>query len=114
MAAIAAGNSHCPLLTHKLGDPLGDTERMLAVRKARPDANEGWHPSDLKDRLSLAAEVGIEVVEQPLPAQADMHLTVLASPVPLCADEPAARGTDLPQLADRYQAVNKSSTRPAG
>ena len=112
--------SHCPLLMLKLGDPLRDTERMLAVREARldarlvADANEGWHSSDLKDRLAIAAEIGIELVEQPLPAQADMHLTDLASPVLLCADEAAAPGTDLSQLADRYQAVHIKLDKTGG
>ena len=112
MAAVAPGNSHCPLFKLKLGDltarhrthACGAPERLDARLVA--DANEGWHSSDLKDRLAVAAEVGIEVVEQPLHAQADMHLTDLASPVLLCADEAAPLGTDLfSRLADRYQAV---------
>ena len=96
MAAAAPGNSHCPLFKLKLGDltarhrthACGAPERLDARLVA--DANEGWHSSNLKDRLAIAAEIGIELVEHPLPAQADMHLTDLASPVLLCADEAAA------------------------
>ena len=120
MAEAARARPDCPLLKLKLGDAADDAERMRAVRLARPDArlvadaNEGWRPADLAPLLAVAAEVGIEVVEQPLPADADAALATLTPPVPLCADESAAPGADLSRLAGRYQAVNVKLDKTGG
>ena len=120
MADAAVEHGECPLLKLKLGDPPLDAERMRAVRAARPearlvaDATEGWRACDLDGLLAVAAEVGIEVVERPLPATADAALKNLASPVPICADEAAAPGADITRLADRYQAINIKLDKTGG
>ena len=120
MAQAAREHADCPLLKLKLGDAPGDPARMRAVRHARPDArlvadaNEGWQARDLPALLDVAAEVDIEVVEQPLPAADDGALRGFASPIPLCADESAAPGTNLLALADRYQAINIKLDKTGG
>ena len=76
MAAATAKAAHRPLLKIKLGGD-GDGSRIAAVRKAAPeselivDANEAWTPHNLEQNLAACAEVGVTLVEQPLPAGQD-------------------------------------------
>ena len=123
MAAKAAEVAHLGLLKLKLGaagDPASDAERMRAVRRARPDArlvadaNEGWASGDIERLLGVAAEVGIEVVEQPLPAGADHALRHIAKPVRICADESAHASDSLAGLVGRYDAVNIKLDKTGG
>lgn len=119
MAAKAVAAAHLPLLKLKLGGP-GDAERMRAVRRARPDArlvadaNEGWSEADLEPLLAVAAEAGIEVVEQPLPSGRDEALARIRRPVPVCADESVHASDSLAGLADRYDAVNIKLDKTGG
>ena len=52
------------------------------------DANEGWTAGGLRRaRPGAASRLGVELVEQPLPAGADEALAEMARPLPVCADE---------------------------
>jgi len=119
MAAAARSVPHLPLLKLKLGAP-GDADRMRAVRQARPDArlvadaNEGWQPSDLGHLMEVAAEAGLELIEQPLPAGDDGALATVARAVPVCADESAHTTDGLLALRDRYDAVNIKLDKTGG
>ena len=81
-----------PLLKVKIGGE-GDIARIRAVREAAPDsriildANEGWTDDNIGENLAVAAELGIALIEQPLPAGRDAILRHIAHPVPICADE---------------------------
>jgi L-alanine-DL-glutamate epimerase-like enolase superfamily enzyme len=50
--------------------------------------------------------LGVEMIEQPLPAGADAALADFAAPLPLCADESCLVAADVPALAGRYSLVN--------
>jgi L-alanine-DL-glutamate epimerase-like enolase superfamily enzyme len=120
MGAAAARASARPLLKLKLGGP-EDVERLQAVRAAAPearlivDANEGWKPADLPHLLAVAAHLGIELVEQPLPAGDDEALRHLgARPVPICADEAAHDVDGLDALVGKYDAVNIKLDKTGG
>ena len=123
MAAKAASVPHLPLLKLKLGatgDPSGDAARMREVRRARPDArlvadaNEGWLAADLDLLLGVAADTGLETIEQPLPSGDDMGLTTCRHHVPICADESAHTIAGLAGLAGRYDAVNIKLDKTGG
>ncbi len=123
MAAKAASVPHLPLLKLKLGatdDANGDIERMRAVRRARPDArlvadaNEGWTAADLERLMRCAAEIGLETIEQPLPADDDTILAHVPHPVPVCADESAHTAEGLAALRSRYDAVNIKLDKTGG
>jgi L-Ala-D/L-Glu epimerase / N-acetyl-D-glutamate racemase len=123
MAARAAAAASMPLLKLKLGGAThngGDAERMRRVRAARPgtrlvaDANEAWTPDALPALMAVAAETGMELIEQPLPAGADAALAEMARPVPVCADESLHTRADLPRLAELYDAVNIKLDKAGG
>ena len=119
MAEAAAKSADRPLLKLKLGAP-GDPERLAAIRRAVPrtrlvvDANEGWTADNLKENLAACAEAGVELVEQPLPADADAALAAINRAVPVCADESAHVTAGVAALADRYDAINIKLDKTGG
>jgi L-alanine-DL-glutamate epimerase-like enolase superfamily enzyme len=119
MAAKALSARHLPLLKLKLGGK-GDAERLRCVRAACPhtrliaDANESWTAQLLLPLLAAAAETGIELIEQPLPAGADAELAALERSVPVCADESLHTRADLDRLSGRYDAVNIKLDKAGG
>ena len=74
MAQAARAAAARPLLKIKLGSGDEDPARIRAIRNAAPatelivDANEGWTPQSLAANLAACAEVGVTLIEQPLPA----------------------------------------------
>lgn len=121
MAAAALSAQYHPLLKLKLGGSLKlDRAAMRAVRSALPqhrlviDANEGWTEDSLFPLLDTAYECQIELVEQPLPADRDEILADFSPPVPLCADESFHTINDLPEIAEKYQAINIKTDKTGG
>ncbi len=119
MAAKARALPELPLLKLKLGGH-GDTERMRAVRAARPDArliadaNEAWTVEMLPELLDTAATLRFEVIEQPLPENADEVLRGLSRPLPVCADESVHTAGDLQRLKGLYDAINIKLDKAGG
>ena len=119
MAAAALEARAFPLLKLKLGGA-GDAERLRAVRAAVPqarliaDANEAWQPHETESLLAVAAALGVELVEQPLPAGQDDLLQHIARPVPICADESVHDRASLARIAERYDAVNIKLDKTGG
>ncbi len=119
MAEAAAAQRHRPLLKLKLaGD--GDLERVRAVHRAAPaarlivDANEGWHPRHLREVMPELADYRVELIEQPLPADADDALGQVPHPIPVCADESCHTRADLDRLLGKYDAVNIKLDKAGG
>jgi L-alanine-DL-glutamate epimerase-like enolase superfamily enzyme len=120
MAAAAAHAAGRPLLKIKLGSD-ADGDRLRAVRRAAPrsrlivDANEAWRPDELPELFGLCADIGVELVEQPLPAGKDEALLGLdRRSVPICADESAHDVAGLPALQGKYDAVNIKLDKTGG
>jgi L-Ala-D/L-Glu epimerase len=119
MGDDARRNSDRPLLKVKLGTE-NDEERMRAVRSGAPrskiivDANEGWTETNLAAHLAIAQELGISLIEQPLPAGSDDLLSRIARLVPICADESVHSTADLAALRSRYDAVNIKLDKTGG
>jgi len=82
--------------------------RRVSDRPLRVDANEGWTLDDALERLQWLREIGVELVEQPLPAdQLDqMRELKKASPLPLFADESVGRAADIPRLVGAFDGIN--------
>jgi L-Ala-D/L-Glu epimerase len=119
MAEAAARAAHRPLLKLKLGRD-GDADRLRRIRAAAPksrlivDANEGWSPDTLAVMLRTCADVGVELVEQPLPAGNDEALRHVERPVPVCADESAHDRSGLKLLVGKYDAINVKLDKTGG
>ncbi|MCO7511286.1 L-Ala-D/L-Glu epimerase [Serratia fonticola] len=107
------------LLKIKLDDHL-ISERLVAIRTAVPqmtlivDANESWQAEGLASRCQLLADLGVAMLEQPLPASDDSALENFIHPLPICADESCHTSGDLPRLAGRYQMVNIKLDKAGG
>jgi L-alanine-DL-glutamate epimerase-like enolase superfamily enzyme len=119
MGAQAAAHAHRPILKVKLGTP-DDLPRLRAVRAGAPaarlivDANEGWSVADYLALAPALQSLGVEVVEQPLPAGQDAALAGVPRPVPLCADESCHDRASLPRLAGLYDMVNVKLDKTGG
>lgn len=119
MAEAARAASHRPLLKIKVGG-VGDLERLQAVREAAPnskivvDANEGWTIENLVANLAQCYELGVTLVEQPLPAQNDAILADIDHPVLIFADESVHQSKDLAKLKGRYDGVNIKLDKAGG
>ncbi len=119
MQQQAAENAHRPLLKIKLGTP-DDMARLEAVRRGAPDAriivdaNEGWTAEVYADLAPHLIRLGVQMVEQPLPADADDMLGEIARPLPVCADESCHDRTSLPALQGKYDLVNIKLDKAGG
>jgi len=119
MGAAALKSAHLPILKLKLGGH-GDPERLAAVRKAAPkarlivDANEAWRENQLTKLIAACHEAGVEMIEQPLPADNDDALKGFPHTVPVCADETAHGLDSLDLVAQRYDAINIKLDKTGG
>ena len=110
-AKAARWSSHYAALKVKLGDGQ-DMARLEAVRAAAPrarliaDANQGWTLDQLNARAPRMAELGVELLEQPLPVGEDEALAGYVGAVPLCADESFDDRDDLDLITGRYAFCN--------
>jgi len=110
-----------PSLKVKVGLP-ADEENIRAIRAVtnkpiRVDANEGWQtPEEAISRIRWLATMGIEFVEQPLPASknAMMKAVKAASPLPLVADESVLHPPDIPSLAGLFDGINVKLAKCGG
>jgi L-alanine-DL-glutamate epimerase-like enolase superfamily enzyme len=119
MAEQAARHADRALLKVKLGRD-GDPERIMAVRRAAPnarlivDANEGWSPNNLGENLAACSDAGVQLVEQPLPAAQDDALARISRPLTICADESAHACPSLAALVGKYDAINVKLDKAGG
>ncbi|WP_208350898.1 N-acetyl-D-Glu racemase DgcA [Pseudaestuariivita rosea] len=119
MQAQAQQNAYRPLLKIKLGTP-DDMARLEAVRAGAPksriiiDANEGWTADIYADLAPHLLRLGVEMVEQPLPADEDDMLNEMARPLPVCADESCHDRSSLPGLKGKYDMVNIKLDKTGG
>jgi L-alanine-DL-glutamate epimerase-like enolase superfamily enzyme len=120
MAVQAREHAWRPLLKVKIGGGDGDIERIRAVVESAPssriilDANEGWTPDNLAENMRVAAELGVALIEQPLPAGQDAILGTLPHPLPICADESVHTAEGLERLVGLYDAVNIKLDKAGG
>jgi L-alanine-DL-glutamate epimerase-like enolase superfamily enzyme len=109
-AAVEAGHS---TLKVKVGTDR-DREVVSAVREEAPDAtirvdaNEGWGPREAVENSEWLAEMGVEFVEQPVPAEEPENLRYVyeRSALPIAADESCVTLEDVPKIADRADIAN--------
>jgi L-Ala-D/L-Glu epimerase len=94
--------------------------RIDAVRRAAPaahlivDPNESWNIGMLRDMQPMLERAAVDLLEQPLPADADDELLNFSGRIPICADEACHVTADLPRLRGRYQAINIKLDKTGG
>lgn len=109
-----------PFLKIKLGGGPVDIERVTAVRDAAPrarftvDANESWTIAQLERDGPKLKALGVELMEQPLPAKLDEPLRGFTSAIPLCADEACHTTASLDRVAGLYQFINIKLDKTGG
>jgi len=103
-----------PILKIKCGGPADlDNVRALAEHTGKRfyvDANGGWSVAQAADLAGELARLGVEMIEQPVPAgdgDAEALAAVKAvSPLPIVADESLQRLSDVPRLVGAVDGVN--------
>jgi L-Ala-D/L-Glu epimerase len=82
--------------------------RDTTRQRLRVDANEGWTPAGALARLEWLARLGVEFVEQPLPAAQLEETRQLRrkSPLPFFADESVHTAADIPRLQGAFDGIN--------
>tara|TARA_R110002167_G_scaffold2709_12_gene13441 strand:+ start:7681 stop:8682 length:1002 start_codon:yes stop_codon:yes gene_type:complete len=119
MRQAACALSSSPLIKVKL-DSDDILDKIRAIHDACPqakiiiDANEAWDMSILTQVALPLSAFNVVLIEQPLPQDADEELKNYSCGIPLCADESCHTAKDLPQLAQRYQAVNIKLDKAGG
>lgn len=117
--ARAAASLDSPKLKVKLDADI-PVERVAAVRDVRPndeiivDVNQGWTFAELEEFAPKLADLGVAMIEQPLPRDGDEELEGYAPPVPLCADESCLGISEFDQAARRYQIINIKLDKTGG
>lgn len=99
----------------------GDMELLRALRDStrqtiRVDANEGWSYDSALERLPELAKLGVEFIEQPLPASELEATRELRrhSPLPFIADESVHDAKDIPKLAGAFDGINLKLAKCGG
>jgi len=119
MAKAAASIADAGLIKIKVDadDPVA---RIEAVRRAAPaarlivDPNESWTIDILRETQDALVRLKVDLLEQPLPADADEALRGFVSRIPICADESCHTSSDLSSLLGRYQAINIKLDKTGG
>lgn len=120
LAKVAAAGDY-EVLKVKMG-AAGDLDLVRAVRGAtrqalRVDANEGWSAAEAPAKLAELERLGVELVEQPLPAGRCLEETRALraqTTIPLVADEDVHTADDVPRLAGVYDGVNVKLAKCGG
>jgi L-alanine-DL-glutamate epimerase-like enolase superfamily enzyme len=109
-----------PVYKIKLGRP-DDIDVLRALRKHtkapfRIDANEGWTFDEAKALLPELQQLGVHLVEQPLPKE-EMHAMKelkAISTIPLFADESCRTEDEVKKCAEGFHGINIKLTKCGG
>ena len=91
--------------------------RSLTPKPIRVDANEGWtDPDEAIRKIRWLEALGIQLIEQPLPASMLAETRYVRSKVhlPIFADEACTRAASLPQLREAYDGINVKLDKTGG
>jgi L-Ala-D/L-Glu epimerase len=97
-----------------------DRDRVAAVRAGAPaarlivDANESWAALDIAEEAAALADLGVEMIEQPLPEGKDGRLAGVVSNLPMLADESCHVAADVARLAPYYDGINIKLDKAGG
>lgn len=109
-----------PVYKIKLGTP-DDIAIVKALRKhtdsvLRVDANSGWTTEEALEKIPILAELGVEMIEQPLDKDnwEGMKQLYLNSTIPLFADESCVYEKDVEKCNGYFHGINIKLTKCSG
>ena len=112
MIAKLAEEPNWPIYKIKLGTD-NDLDIVHALRQQTParfrvDANCGWTAEETIANSEIMKSLGVEFIEQPLPADAwaDAQRVHAASALPIIADESCLVETDVDRCAGAFHGIN--------
>ncbi|RYD44423.1 MAG: dipeptide epimerase [Sphingomonadales bacterium] len=117
-AATAAADGYRLLKLKLTGED--DRLRVAAVRQGAPearlivDANESWRDIDILSEVEVLADLGVEMIEQPVPVGADALLDPIYAPIPFVADESCQTAADVARIGAFYDGVNIKLDKAGG
>ena len=120
MGEQAKINSFRHTLKIKLGSGDLDFERIKEVKKNAPnsniivDANEGWSIKEYQFMAPKLLDLGVKMVEQPLPSENDDELLGIKRSLPVCADESCHDRTSLEKCLGKYDLINIKLDKTGG
>ncbi|WP_408589847.1 dipeptide epimerase [Novosphingobium sp.] len=113
MARGAIGFAGARAIKLKLtGEAAIDSDRVRAVRAARPDvwigvdANQGYTPDTIEPLIGVLVDCGVSLLEQPFRRGREADLDGLKLPMPVAADESCLDLAELETLPGRFDVVN--------
>lgn len=117
--AAAALRADYRLLKIKVSgaDPL---VALRAVRRGAPgprlivDPNQSWSVDQLQALAPALEELGVVLLEQPIPVGAEPGLDGYRCPIALCADELINDRRDLDKAVDRFDVINIKLDKTGG
>ena len=116
-----AARAHADFATLKI--KVDGSDPVSAVRSARSgapqsafivDPNQSWSVETLKTMAPILADLGVVLLEQPIPVGAEAGLDGYHCPIPLCADELVNDAADLMKAKGRFQVVNIKLDKAGG
>ncbi|WP_281685659.1 N-acetyl-D-Glu racemase DgcA [Thalassobaculum salexigens] len=120
MGAAARENAHRPRLKLKMTGDGEDLARVTKIRENAPgvdlvvDANEAWRIDSYLEIAPKLAELGVSMIEQPLPAGDDAALVGAPRATVVCADESCHDTATLDGLEGKYDMVNIKLDKTGG
>lgn len=119
MAIAAAAMPSDALIKVKV-DHRSPRDQIMAVRQAAGsatlivDPNESWDEPLVRELQPMLAEIGVAMLEQPVPAGSDDWLAGYLPVVPICADESIHTVAELPDVRYKYQMINLKLDKAGG
>jgi L-Ala-D/L-Glu epimerase len=110
-----------PVLKIKVGldtdEATMETVRKFTGKPLRVDANEGWSDKEEAVRkINWLEKMGVEFVEQPMPAEMIEETRWVRSRVhlPIIADEACLHASDIPKVKDAFDGINIKLDKSGG
>ena len=111
--------AHLPWLKIKVNDQQ-PFESIAAVRRGSPgarlvvDPNQAWDLRTLDALAPRLVDLGVDLLEQPVPIGVGDQLVAGRCPIPVCADEAVNTVADLPKVVGHYDFVNIKLDKSGG
>ena len=110
-----------PILKVKLGTDRDEwivraVKRVAPDKLLRVDANAAWKVSQAIAMSRILADLGVELLEQPVAAGdiEGLRQVTEQSPIPVIADESCITASDIPRLADAVHGINIKLSKCGG